>query len=123
MPTTDVSRRLRAVRRVLAAMAVLSLTFAVGVAPAATDRQAAKVVRSSGSSVAEVQRALGIPADGIYGPQTRRAVRRFMPRPSPDVARATVASVLIPGWKRAPVLFRCPAVPCCPRASAHEGTR
>ena len=77
MPTTDLSRRLRAVRCVFAAMAVLSLTFAVGAAPAATDRQAAKVVRSSGSSVAELQRALGIPADGIYGPQTRRAVRRF----------------------------------------------
>ncbi len=77
MPTTDLSRRLRAVRCVFAAMAVLSLTVAVGVAPAATDRQAAKVVRSSGSSVAELQRALGIPADGIYGPQTRRAVRRF----------------------------------------------
>jgi peptidoglycan hydrolase-like protein with peptidoglycan-binding domain len=58
-------------------MAVVSLTFTAGAATAATDRQAAKVVRSSGSSVAALQRALGIPADGIYGPQTRKAVRRF----------------------------------------------
>ena len=34
-------------------------------------------MRAAGSSVAALQRALGIPADGIYGPQTRRAVRRF----------------------------------------------
>src|SRR5215207_4268380 len=30
-----------------------------------------------GSGVAALQRALGIPADGIYGPQTRRAVRAY----------------------------------------------
>lgn len=75
----DAVRRLRRLRgrRSFAAVALLSLTFAAGAAPAATDRQAAKVVRSSGSSVSALQRALGIPADGIYGPQTRRAVRRF----------------------------------------------
>jgi peptidoglycan hydrolase-like protein with peptidoglycan-binding domain len=58
-------------------MALVSLTFAAGGAVAASDRQAAKVVRSSGSSVSALQQALGIPADGIYGPQTRKAVRRF----------------------------------------------
>ena len=57
-------------------MALVSLTLAAGGATAA-DRQAAKVVRTSGSSVAALQQALGIPADGIYGPQTRKAVRRF----------------------------------------------
>ena len=68
-------RRLRG-RRSLAAMALVSLSLAAGAATAA-DRQSAKVVRTAGSSVAALQRALGIPADGIYGPQTRKAVRRF----------------------------------------------
>ena len=74
----EAARRLRRLRgrRSLAAMALVSLTFAAGGATAA-DRQAAKVVRTSGSSVAALQQALGIPADGIYGPQTRKAVRRF----------------------------------------------
>jgi lysozyme family protein len=75
----EAGRRLRRLRgrRSLAAMALVSLTFAAGGAVAASDRQAAKVVRSSGSSVTALQQALGIPADGIYGPQTRKAVRRF----------------------------------------------
>jgi Transglycosylase-like domain/Putative peptidoglycan binding domain len=71
-------RRLRG-RRAAVAVAVASLTVAAGGAVAA-DRpppSGAKVVRAAGSTVADVQRALGIPADGVYGPQTRRAVRRF----------------------------------------------
>jgi lysozyme family protein len=36
-----------------------------------------QAVQSAGSSVSALQQALGIPADGIYGPQTRKAVRRF----------------------------------------------
>jgi len=74
----EAARRLRWLRgrRSLAAVGLASLTLAAGAATAA-DTRPAKVVRSSGSSVVELQRALGIPADGIYGPQTRRAVRRF----------------------------------------------
>jgi peptidoglycan hydrolase-like protein with peptidoglycan-binding domain len=35
---------------------------------------------SSGVSVAAIQRALGLPADGVYGPRTRAAVKRFQRR-------------------------------------------
>ena len=74
MPTFDLVPRARGV----AAIALASLTFGAGVATVAEARTSpAKIVRSSGSTVKALQRALGIPADGIYGPQTRRAVRRF----------------------------------------------
>jgi lysozyme family protein len=74
VPTIDLVPRARGV----AAIALASLTFGVGVTTIAEARTSpAKIVRSSGSTVRALQRALGIPADGIYGPQTRRAVRRF----------------------------------------------
>jgi peptidoglycan hydrolase-like protein with peptidoglycan-binding domain len=75
----EAARRLRLLRgrRSLVAIALASLTLAAGGATAADRDSGAKVVRSAGSSVTALQRALGIPADGIYGPQTRRAVRRF----------------------------------------------
>ncbi len=39
--------------------------------------RATAAATGSGSAVAAAQRRLGIPADGVAGPQTRRAVRRF----------------------------------------------
>jgi resuscitation-promoting factor RpfB len=33
-----------------------------------------------GQAVRRIQRALGLPADGVFGPQTERAVRRFQRR-------------------------------------------
>jgi Transglycosylase-like domain/Putative peptidoglycan binding domain len=70
-------RRLRG-RRSVAAVTLASLSIAAGGALAAGGSTGGtRAVQSAGSSVAAVQQALGIPADGIYGPQTRRAVRRF----------------------------------------------
>ena len=75
MPTIE---RLTWLRAALAVVC-LSCCFAVVVAGEATARESkgAKVVHAAGSTVKALQTALGIPADGIYGPQTRRAVRRF----------------------------------------------
>jgi peptidoglycan hydrolase-like protein with peptidoglycan-binding domain len=78
VPTTDLSCPARRRLRGLAAIALASLTLGATLVTVADARpSAAKIVRSSGSTVQALQRALGIPADGIYGPQTRRAVRRF----------------------------------------------
>jgi peptidoglycan hydrolase-like protein with peptidoglycan-binding domain len=75
----DAARRLRRLRgrRSLAAVTLASLSLAAGGALAAGGSGGARAVQSAGSSVSALQSALGIPADGIYGPQTRRAVRRF----------------------------------------------
>jgi Transglycosylase-like domain/Putative peptidoglycan binding domain len=69
----EAGRRLRWARgRRSAAIVVLaSLALAAGGATAQERTTTPK------RTTAAVQRALGIPADGIYGPQTRRAVRRF----------------------------------------------
>jgi hypothetical protein len=79
----DAVRRLRRQRGRRAGVGVLllSLTLAAGGAVAA-DRtggtsSGSKAVRAAGGTVTALQRALGLTADGIYGPQTRRAVRRF----------------------------------------------
>ena len=64
----------RAHARRLAALLVAAMLVTAGGAAA---KDALLKRGSKGTQVASVQRALGIPADGIFGRQTARAVRRF----------------------------------------------
>jgi peptidoglycan hydrolase-like protein with peptidoglycan-binding domain len=71
------SRRIR-VRGSSSSLAIVALVVTIaggGVAAGQATRGGAQV-----GGVAAVQRALGITADGIAGPQTRAAVRRFQAR-------------------------------------------
>lgn len=65
---------------VLAAVAVTGAATAAGITaePAAAVTQQVNLHRGSrGPQVAALQRRLGIPADGVLGRQTRRAVKRY----------------------------------------------
>jgi peptidoglycan hydrolase-like protein with peptidoglycan-binding domain len=73
-------RRLRRVRGRRSGLVVLGASLALaGGAMAETTSTSATKARAiaPGVDVAAMQRALGVAADGIAGPQTRRAVRRF----------------------------------------------
>ncbi len=71
-------------RAVACGLAVLGASLAMGAGEAAASttggvsaKEAAKVADLSRSGVMALQRELGITADGVYGPQTKRAVKRF----------------------------------------------
>lgn len=69
--------RSRSRRRTTGAIvAAASLTFAVGGA-VAHDNIGSTSVHEAGSSVAKLQSVLGITPDGVYGANTRRAVRNY----------------------------------------------
>jgi resuscitation-promoting factor RpfB len=71
-------RRRRFRGRSVALLLGVAMTAGGGAAVAATGSGSALLHRGShGSTTAAVQRALGIPADGVYGPETRRAVMAF----------------------------------------------
>ena len=72
--------RLQRGRRAAVGVVIASLTLASGGALAATHTggsSGSAAVHAAGGTVRALQSALGLTADGIYGPQTRRAVRRF----------------------------------------------
>ena len=74
-------RRRRVLRgRAGVTLAVATMAFAAAGAVAQDSPPASGGSSASGSSVSAIQRALGITADGVYGPHTRSAVRSFQRR-------------------------------------------
>jgi peptidoglycan hydrolase-like protein with peptidoglycan-binding domain len=76
-------RRLALRGRAGVTVAIVASAIAAGGALAqdpAPSSDGGATASTSGVSVAAIQRALGLPADGVYGPRTRAAVRRFQRR-------------------------------------------
>jgi peptidoglycan hydrolase-like protein with peptidoglycan-binding domain len=71
------ARRRRWSGRSGAGVLLAALTFAAGGALAQDGAGGSAAGAPKTATVAQIQGALGIPADGIAGPQTRRALKRF----------------------------------------------
>jgi peptidoglycan hydrolase-like protein with peptidoglycan-binding domain len=87
VPTEPTYIRRVLIAALLAAACALAATSALPVAPASaqqgpTATAAAKSLKKGarGKRVRQLQRALGVPADGIFGKGTRRAVKRYQRR-------------------------------------------
>jgi len=85
-------RRRRAFRgRTGIAVAAVTMAFAAAAAvaqdspPATGGTGSGAGSTTGGASVSAIQRALGLPADGVYGRKTKAAVRRFQRRHGLDV--------------------------------------
>jgi Transglycosylase-like domain/Putative peptidoglycan binding domain len=76
----DAARHTRRVRGLCGALLVALASFALAGGAAAApsaEPQASPSEARRGGTIAAVQRALGLPVDGVAGPRTRRAIRRF----------------------------------------------
>ena len=80
MPDTAVRQSWRARTHRGLAAAVAGLAVAVAAPAAIVPAEAVASTKQSSATIKAVQRALGITADGVMGPQTRRAVKRFQRR-------------------------------------------
>jgi resuscitation-promoting factor RpfB len=56
---------------------VAAMTLGSGAALAAGTTASSPTAATASPTVSAIQQALGIPADGVSGPQTRRAIKRF----------------------------------------------